>query len=338
MNKNFIVHIVVIEKFIPPFVDFVNEYFDMKKHLFVVLGKRDDTFGKLDAENMVFIDKNIKALKLILYMNRADKIILHGLWSHRLNQVLFINPWLYKKCYWVMWGGDFYFPEKQSSLQRYTIKKINHFVTYIKGDYDLVKKWYGAKGTYHECFMYTSNLYKDYDMPEVKHQNINIQVGNSADPTNNHSEAFDKLEKYKDTNINIYVPLSYGDKEYAKEVIIQGKRIFGDKFKPLVDFMSFENYLDFLANIDIAIFAHERQQAMGNTITLLGLGKKVYMRSDVTPWSFFNTIDVKIFDLENINLDLFNEKLTNQKIIKEYFSEENLVFQWKSIFEINNDE
>ena len=45
---------------------------------------------------------------------------------------------------------------------------------------------------------------------------------------------------------------------------------FWRKFKPLVDFMPFDEYLNLLAKVDIAIFNHKRQQAMGNTTILLG--------------------------------------------------------------------
>ena len=232
-----------------------------------------------------------------------------------------------------MWGGDFYFPEKQRWLKKQVIKRIRHFVTYLKGDYELVKKWYGAKGMLHECFMYPSNLYKEYDVkPKEDVGIINIQVGNSADPTNNHIEVFEKLRQYKDENIKIYVPLSYGPQDHVKYVIAKGKEIFGDKFIALTDFMSFEKYLDFLGAIDITIFAHKRQQAMGTTISLLGMGKKVYMRNDITPWTFFGEIGVKVFDFNSIDLVPINSEVMNEniKIIKSYFSKENYLNQLQS--------
>ena len=332
--KNSIIHIMVSEeKFAFPFIKFVNNHFPLDKHLFVILGMKNDKFEKLISKNIIFIDEKIKYLSLILLLNYSNKIILHGLWSQRINQILFVNPWLYKKCYWVMWGGDFYFPEKQPFLQRYTIKSIGHFVTYIKGDYELAKKWYGAKGTYHECFMYSSNLYKEYNVIESKHETINIQIGNSADSTNNHIEILQRLSKYADEDIKIFIPLSYGDENYAKEVIMKGKKMFGNKFKPMVDFMPFNEYLKFLGSIDIAIFAHKRQQAMGNTITLLGLGKKVYMRSDVTPWKFLQDIDIKVFDVEKMELNIISEDVKSKNInkTKKYFSHKNLLNQWKRI-------
>lgn len=232
-------------------------------------------------------------------------------------------------------GGDFYFPKKQSWIKKQIIKKMGHFITYIKGDYELVQKWYSSEGQYHECFMYLSNLYKEYEVGIKEENTINIQLGNSADPSNNHLEVLEQLIKYRNQNIKIFTPLSYGNQEYAKKVILRGKELFGDKFVPLTEFMPFEKYLEFLGEIDIAIFAHKRQQAMGNTITLLGLGKKVYMRSDITPWELFRDINVKVFDVQNIEIDLIDEQIkkANQQKIKNYFSEENYLKQLQNLFE-----
>lgn len=265
---------------------------------------------------------------------RAEKIILHGLWSKRVLQILFLQPWLLKKCYHVMWGGDFYFPEKQSWITKQIIKKVGHFITYIPGDYELAKTWYGAKGEYHECFVYPSNLYKEYNIPLRDHDTINIQIGNSADITNNHFDMLEKLLPFKNENIKIFAPLSYGDPQYARSVAEKGIQLFGEKFVPILDFMPFERYLEFLGEIDVAIFAHKRQQGMGNIITLLGLGKKVYMRSDITPWSLFESIGVKIFDLDALELNPLDQKSqkTNQSAIKEYFSEENYLKQLQILF------
>nr|MDA3878207.1 TDP-N-acetylfucosamine:lipid II N-acetylfucosaminyltransferase [Halothiobacillus sp.] len=123
--------------------------------------------------------------------------------------------------------------------------------------------------------------------------------------------------------------------EYAKVIATRGKEMFGNKFTPLLEFMPFENYLELLGQIDIAVFAHKRQQAMGNTITLLGLGKKVYMHSDVTPWAMFNELGVKVFDICKFDLMPLNDDVRekNQKRIKSHFSEITLAQQLQYIFE-----
>ncbi len=119
-----------------------------------------------------------------------------------------------------------------------------------------------------------------------------------------------------------------------QKMIERGKEIFGDKFIPILEFMPFERHLEFLAQIDIAIFNSNRQQAMGNIITLLGLGKKVYMRSNITSWKLFEEIGVKVFDVADINLEPIDKKIAeeNRRKIREYFSEENYLKQLKILF------
>jgi len=57
---------------------------------------------------------------------------------------------------------------------------------------------------------------------------------------------------------------------FATNYNIKTAYIFREKFKPLVDFIPFDEYLNLLAKVDIAIFNHKRQQTMGNITTLLG--------------------------------------------------------------------
>ena len=318
---------MTLDKFNVPFINFVAEHFDIAQHQFVFLQAPQYKYGMTKETDVIWIDKKYKVVELLKYMYEADKIIIHGLWSARLIQLLFLQPWLLKKCYWVMWGGDFYFPEKQSWIKKQVIKKMGYLLTGTTGDYELAKKWYGAKGKHIKCFNYPSNLYKDYHIRPKVHSTINIQLGNSADPTNHHIEVLQSLEKFKDKNIQIFVPLSYGNLEYAKEVILKGKEIFGDKFIAFTDFMLFEKYMEFLSEIDIAIFNHRRQQAFGNIISLVGMGKKVYLNSESTLNGVMTEYDLKVFDTVDISLDLLDneQKIKNINIVKTNFSKESLV-------------
>ena len=351
-----IVHIVNNDKFIKPFIDFIEKYFDKDEHLFVFMyGFDDKDFSIPKADNILNINnqylgkKNILKLSHILapLMRDADKVILHSLFSDDLIFYLYLHQKYLKKCYWVMWGGDLYsYMSTKKTLKNAfarhrkfrVVKQMGGLITYIrKGDYELAQKWYGAEGKCYESFFYPSNKYEAYDIKPKKHTTINIQIGNSADFTNNHIDVFKKLEKYKDEDIKVIVPLSYGNhgaKEYLEEVINKGIEIFGDKFVPLTEYMPFEKYLELLAEIDIAVFNHKRQQAMGNITTLLGLGKKVYVRSGETPWKMFEELGIKVYDTSlELSIDPIEEdiKKENQKRVKEYFSEENLAKHWKEI-------
>lgn len=352
MSLQKILHISNCDKFIPPFIELTKEHFDFDQHKFLLSRGMADKNLK-SYINVYLSGKNRFSrlkhyIKTIIGMHKADKIILHGLFDIKLVILLFFMPYLLKKCYWVMWGGDLYYHQLgindkhykiKERIRGFVIKRIGHFVTYIKGDYHLAQQWYGATGKYHECIMYTSNTFTDYNLPPKQDQSTNILIGNSADPSNNHEEILAKLTPYKNEDIKIFCPLSYGNPDHAKQVIEKGKAIFGEKFIALTDFMPFDEYLILLSNIDIAIFAHKRQQAMGNTISLLGLGKKVYLRSDVTQWQTLSDMGVKIFDIDHLVSNSYQEfqkndnTKSNPEIIKSYFNKDTLKQQLNKIFE-----
>jgi dTDP-N-acetylfucosamine:lipid II N-acetylfucosaminyltransferase len=342
-----ILHLCVLDKFIAPFYEFIDEHFAdfQSRHLFYINGV--SSIYRIPKGENLYIAQDHKPAKiydwLIRSMNCADKIILHGLWDVRVLLLLTVQPWLLRKCYWVIWGGDLYtYQLDQRSLRwwrnevfrRFVIKRLGHLITHIKGDYELAKKWYGSTGQWHECFTYTSNIHQKALSHPMLHDGINILLGNSADPGNNHIEVLDKLKTHTANNIRIYCPLSYGDQLYAQKVSDYGKSLFGEKFIPLRDFMSLEKYNDLLAKTDIGIFNHKRQQAMGNITTLIGLGKKVYISSKITTWDFFQSLGLKVFDVSVIDLLPIESKISknNALIASNYFSKANLISQLVPIF------
>lgn len=344
-----ILHVAKLEKFIPPFIDFVAENFDMSRHQFWIKGNSErfpyTQHTGIYNRNDSLLRNLLAPFFFIYYMHIADKVILHSLSGRAIVRTLYFMPWLLKKCYWVIWGGDLYAylqnkPGRwriKEVFRRRVIKNMGHLVTYVKGDMELARQWYGATGQYHECLMYLSNIYKEYEVPPKANATLNIQIGNSADPSNNHEQIFELLAPIKDQNVALYIPLSYGKKAYAKKIKEKGESIFGDKLHAMTDFLPFQDYLKFLGGIDIAIFNHKRQQAMGNIITLLGLGKTVYMRDDITSWQTLQELGITVYPIRG---DLSHKvsasaTLRNREIVKYYFSESNLKNQLRKIFEVS---
>lgn len=102
-----------------------------------------------------------------------------------------------------------------------------------------------------------------------------ILAGNSADPNNNHLEIFEILSKFSNSDIHIYVILSYGGGlQYINEVKLKGRSLFKDKITFIDDYMSKDEYFDFLKNVDICVFNHYHQQGLGNINLLLCIYKK----------------------------------------------------------------
>ena len=345
-----ILHLTRQEKFTRPFINFIQENFEIKEHFFLLVGGQQKKEFEIEDTSYIKTLKNKNDfLKYFIQFNikmyKADKIIIHGLSQPYSIIYLFFNPWLLKKTYWIIWGADLYgylepkvtFKEKVIEFMKSSIiKNIGHVIGSIKGEYKLAQKWYGINATWHHCFVYPTKFFNKDNIEEIDRSadKINILIGNSASPSNEHLIIFDNLKAKNLENVNIYVPLSYGDEEYAKTIIEKGTKYFGKSFFPLTDFMPLDEYNNLLANIDIALFAHKRQQAINNIVVLLGLGKKVYIRSDITSWDFFNTLGIKIFDIDELELTLLDNsiKINNREIVANYFSKENLVKQFSKIW------
>jgi len=347
MRKKFL-HLIPNEKFTNPYIEFINENFIEGEHLFLILGT--GTGSKiLSGDNIIELKNDLKSVsKIITSMNKINKIFLHGLFHPQLVFLLFLQPWLLKKCNWIVWGGDLYLfcsqrrtikAQLYESIRRIVIKNLGGLITHVRGDYDLAKSWYGTRGKYYYSFMYPSNLYNEYDLSKIESNKDKtfILIGNSADPSNNHIDIFEKLLEYNDKTFEVICPLSYGDSSYATNVIKKGEALFDKNFTPITEYLTFEEYLRLVAKIDVAIFNHNRQQAVGNIITLLSLGKKVYIRDDITTWKFCETHSLEVFSTNNSFHTIFEpieqqKQQSNITKMKEQFSRVKLIEDWNVIF------
>ena len=332
-----IIHICPLDKFIPPYIDLINENPMSLEHRFFIISGEDYKYGLNKSPNIEFVDNQSSVIEMLSRMKEAKKIILHGLWFPFVNQLLLENSELLAKCYWVMWGGDFYFPEKQSEITRKIIEKVGYCVTFTKGDYELAREWYGAEGKHISCLSYTSNTFDQVDVNTHSNDCTNIQIGNSADPSNHHLSILKMLYKFRKENIKVFAPLSYGNKAYAANIINIGKKLFEEKFVSLTEHMPIEEYRKYQEGIDIAVFNHNRQQAFGNSVSLLGMGKKLYMRSNVTLWEVFKEQNLQVFDLnKGFTVDRLSHKVAerNSSVISSIYSRKNLIDDWDNIFKI----
>lgn len=346
MSQGLILHLFHWDKkFAPPFIDLIHEHFADGRHRFVVYGDVEQGALPASADTVVYRSLLKNFFPLSQAMLRAEKIILHGLFNIDLIYMLALQPWLPKKCCWVIWGGDLYVHEaeprgwgwKRNELfRRFAIQRMALITTTVPGDYLLAQQWYKTKASYIQNLMYASHVCREaLSCEDHASDKLVIQIGNSADPSNNHKEIIDKLAALKENNFIVYAPLSYGNKSYRDEIIAHGLSKLGDRFNPLTTFMSFEEYNNYLRGVDIVIFNHMRQQAMGNTIALLSFGKAVWLRSDVTPWSYFNGLGLNVYDSTGqLHLSKMprDKRQHNIEMCKEIFSRQALIYVWKKIF------
>jgi dTDP-N-acetylfucosamine:lipid II N-acetylfucosaminyltransferase len=320
MRQKKIVHVLAPDKFAIPFITFINKEFNCNEHLFLCSTKPDESL--LSSNNNVrFLHspyrKNIIKNTIIFYrsIREASKIILHG------NPVLFyfiLWPGAIKKICWVIYGYELGYStlpgdeEKlnlvESLIKKFVLKRVHGHISHIKGDSELANIKFKSSAKFYYSPMYLSNVLSEYKQGEAKtickSKVRKIMVGNSTSPTNDHASIFKMLLPYKEDNILIYCPLSYGKyQEYRDGIIKMGIELFGEKFVPMTHFMKLEEYNTFIGEIDIAIFNHKRQEAMGVILTLLNMAKIVYINSQVTSYNSLIDRGIKVFDNKLINKD-----------------------------------
>ena len=219
--------------------------------------------------------------------------------------------------------------------KRIIAPRIGKLETCVEGDLMHVRKKYKARGQHIFCIMYESNCF-DTSLTVTRKKNdfpLSIQLGNSADPENNHEAVINRIKYSCLSEYQLYVPLSYGDIAHAKHILDVGKATLGGSFFPMLEFMPLKEYREWQSSLDIAIFAHNRQQAMGNIITLLGLGVTVYINLNTSSAKYFLSLGIELGDIDSEEIVRLPESSLNNnvEIIKDNFSQEILVgqlFSW----------
>jgi hypothetical protein len=138
-----------------------------------------------------------------------------------------------------------------------------------------------------------------YNVKYRKSTGDNWLVGNSSRYANNHIEMFRILRKIRGHQGKVIVPLSYGSGTYyCDDVIRYGRKWFGERFVPIMDFMSFEQYLDLLCTCSCAFMNFRRQHAMGNILKMLFLGARVYLRRENPVYQFLKRRQAVVFSIQ----------------------------------------
>lgn len=231
----------------------------------------------------LFIYKDLPSIiRMTRLMRKADKIIFHGLFSRIAMVALFFTR-SSNRTYACLWGGNLYIHDREGKIihfiKGHILKNCCGIAMELKEDYQLVRKWYKTESKFFQCLLYMSNVVREkHDYSERPGNTYSIMIGNSATVSNRHIEILHAIQELSSDDVMIYIPLSYGDDIYADMVEQEAKNIFPGKVRTLRDFMPIEDYLAFLNTVDVAVFAHKRQQGLGNIISLVSMGKKCIFR------------------------------------------------------------
>ncbi|MFZ7101347.1 MAG: TDP-N-acetylfucosamine:lipid II N-acetylfucosaminyltransferase [Peptococcaceae bacterium] len=334
-------HLMYDSQYCDRFIYFVNKYFPNDQHLFIIIvnGKQKLKLMNItNVENVKVLNLQYDFKKLMHYIDNCSRIFIHYLFDYFCSLMCRFD--IKKPIYWPLWGGDVYNyidfelfkPITKDIMQqigldvrkrinkndinyiyrKVTIRKIKKILRIDDGDYEKVRDNFITKAERLDLIYFAPTFYNS-KMIEVnfikklksKYEHI-ILLGNSANPTNNHFDILYKLKKVNSKNFCIIAPLSYGGPEwYIKVLINEGTKIFGERFIPLTKYYSAEEYSYILDNVSVCLFAHNRQQGLGNIWTAIMLRKKVYL--DNKKYTFFKKNGIKVYSINDINKENIEE-------------------------------
>lgn len=341
-------------KFSVKYFEFLIDYNEnLCRHKLFHYGKKNKFFNNLTDLDSKFCNSfynPIPHIWLYKQMKQADEIIIHSLASPYLIIMLLLNKKMRRKAYWVIWGKDLYIHRKAKKInipyriydliRKPVIRDIGYIITSDDGDYNLAVQWYGATAIREEMTKLAYPYSVDVIGGETDENKpyMNILLGNSGSKTNRHLNALEILDKADDGKMHIISPLSYGGSRfYIKKVIKKGKKLFGERFHPVTQFMAYNDYMNMLNSIDIAFFFHDRQEAMNNTISLIAKKKTVYIRNDVTSWNYITDKGITVLNSLDISgkISALPQKILDRNVqnLKNIWDPEFSYKQWKQIFD-----
>ena len=224
-------------------------------------------------------------------------------------------------------SGSFYYFKKIA-------KKIDSVSTVLPNEINTIRKYFNKNINYIP-FKYGTIESLLNDTQTICSGN-NFLIGNSATLSNNHYEALEILYNLNITNYKIYMPLSYGDNEYASIISEHGKQMFGNKFFPVMEFLPITEYNKIFNSCGNVIMNHYRQQGIGNIITAIWKGCRLFLNKKGAAYNYLKSQGVKIFEIEDLNR-LVNlessEKLAayNRPIIEAIYGKETVLQETKCL-------
>ena len=208
-------------------------------------------------------------------------------------------------------------------------KKFASISTIISPEIDLVKKWINPNVVDVPFIYSTIEKLVAGDLNSLCNGD-NFLLGNSATIENNHLDAFSIISKSDINKELLFCPLSYGGpgfKNYARDITLAGKNIFGDRFIPLTEFLSNDEYVEIIEKCGNVIMNHLRQQALGNIITSMWKGARVYFNELSPVYSYYKSLGLTVYTLSDIhnfrNLpDYESLAKANRSILYDMYSEQ----------------
>ena len=355
-------HVMQNEKFTAEISEFYNYYFCNGDHEICYFLLKDESIN-LDnrIKSFEFIyDKSLKSrMQFLKILKNYDYIVLHSLFLDNGLKMLIKLKKLYRKIVWIEWGYDLYNWIPKGKF-KFLTKPLNFFlrnnfnsvvcifepdVIYYKNNFpkSMSKVFYAPY-----CGPFIIDEYKHYSNysrlndTNLQNDEVYVQIGHSANTQINHINILHMLSKFKNEKIKLFIPLSYGDKNYAKKVKDVARSLFDeDKLIFLDEFVPIEKYYEITKRIDIAIFDTDRQIALANIQRLIFRNVKIFLTDNSVMYDYFISKGVPIQGISLIDKLTFSEfkkcvKTDNVELFKEFIdSYSNInkrIEPWKNVY------
>lgn len=188
-------------------------------------------------------------------------------------------------------------------LLKQFLEYADYFCFWLPEDYQLLQKFYPCRAKYRH-FQYLARWKKEQTAQYASERFFEkdpqtIIINHQASTAGNHITLLKKLRSLSGIeNYEIMAPLSYGANTIRRYVCWKGKRLFGKKFHPVLNYMPLEHYNTMIGKMNVALFGQHRQEAAGNISFYLANGTKVFMREDNTLFRYFKKAGYIIFSFE----------------------------------------
>ena len=355
-----ILHFVTDEKFIDIAMSEFCEFSKQTTNLFVFVTEDSEfRFKYIQSKNILLIHPN----NVLSFLNKGqfNAVILHNFYSLPTSCLLKIKKDI--KVIWFAWGFDIYgcghiwplikirkyryhtklllfnwkslifdfihLPRtiKENYIYRCGVKRVDYFSGVLPVEYSLMRRncFFRAEEV---CFSYIDPN-RVLQFPTVDKTTINILLGNSSDPCNNHADILIKLANLGVNNCKIVVPLSYPTsmKNYAAKICDLGNKLMKDNFIGITSFLPIEEYNKAVRSCHVRIFPHERQQAIGNILLAFENGCKVFMSKTSINYSYFSNLGFHVYTIQDdLSIDNLVTPLDDENIEKNF----RLLIKYKS--------
>lgn len=340
-----ILHLVDDEKIINRVISIFDETLP-HKNFYICFFKSTIPVFVENKNNVLFYDgkNDISSIDF----NKFKKVIIHSL---TLEKILFYEKYINNNaiCYWVLWGADLYntlleykgynlyyrkkhlpniiklklFASKfgyvgqtEKKIQSFIRQHVSYFLSDCILEYELLKdylKEYASEVKHLPFFYYPIDIVLGKSLMNSWAEGDVVLLGNSASITNNHEYVFKYLSQLSLSDRKVVAPISYGGnleyKNYIKEV---GYRLLKENFSPLEEYIALPDYNKLMTAAETCVYGSWRQEAAGNIFIALYLGAKVYLSNKSPLYLWFNSLNIKIFELESITDEEFRTPLAQK--------------------------